>query len=482
MPTTQDQFCSEGWLLRHFESANKKEAVELIRKKLDPQGIFLAGGMQVIETSRGYLAKNSDTGFGSYFTNFLVQIDYNVWFEDRKETHYLGRVILDGNSVPFLISSEQMQNPKTILTKAQQAANEAGLTNEVSVPMITDPTCQNTLVAILAQQHGKKPKLIGVEALGWNSTKTRFTSPSWAAGINGLQRTSKILHPCAKTIARYFDFQEVQIFMDYSRAIAQARSLIALIAASLTRAFLNQQTVIVKVLRSPQSLGLLQAVFRPLGQVRPIELGAKRRQVQQILSTGELCGYPIYATCPDNTALDGLNYSLFLLGDSGLVLQECLDEEALGQIASLSHRIITSLVLYLLRDPVQAHSLITKQEAFSIRELTLEGKHVIEASCGLENFEILESEMPLLQSLLSLMPPAQAQEYFHYDCSAEVIRIRCPLLGMTRKPLYQELLGKHPAVKLHGDHYITCPAAWFLDLLEKFYGRSIVLQDQSTNV
>src|SRR2546428_491454 len=83
------------------------------------------------------------------------------------------------------------------------------------------------------------------------------------------------------------------------------------------------------------------------------------------------------------------------LADSGVVLQECLDEEALGQIASLSHRIITSLVLYLLRDPVQAHSLITKQEAFSIRELTLEGKHVIEASCGLENFEILESEMPL---------------------------------------------------------------------------------------
>jgi len=45
------------------------------------------------------------------------------------------------------------------------------------------------------------------------------------------------------------------------------------------------------------------------------------------------------------------------------------------------------------------------------------------------------------------MPPAQAQEYFHYDCSAEVIRIRCPLWELTRKPLYQELLGKHPAVK-----------------------------------
>jgi len=183
------------------------------------------------------------------------------------------------------------------------------------------------------------------------------------AGINGLQRTSKILHPRAKTIARYFDFQDWQISKDYSHATAQARSLIAMVAASIVRSFLNQQTPIVKILRSPQSLGLLKAVFRPLSQVRPVEFSSKRRQVQKTLSTGELCGYPIYATCPDLTALDGLNYPVFLLGDSGVLLQESLDGQEANQIVSLSHRIITSLVLYLLREPVQAHSLIEKQEA-----------------------------------------------------------------------------------------------------------------------
>jgi hypothetical protein len=35
----------------------------------------------------------------------------------------------------------------------------------------------------------------------------------------------------------------------------------------------------------------------------------------------------------------------------------------------------------LLRNPVQAHSLIEKQEAPSVRELVLEGKSIIEASC-----------------------------------------------------------------------------------------------------
>jgi hypothetical protein len=248
-----------------------------------------------------------------------------------------------------------------------------------------------------------------------------------------------------------------------------------MVAASIVRSFLNQQTPTVKILRSPQSLGLLKAVFRPLGQVRPVEFSSKRRQVQKTLSTGELCGYPIYATCPDLTALDGLNYPVFLLGDSGVLLQESLDGQEANQIVSLSHRIITSLVLYLLREPVQAHSLIEKQEAPSGRELALEGKGVIDASCGLENFDLMESDMPLLQSLLSQILPDQAQKYFHFDCCAEVIRIRCPLLSVTRKPLYQELLAKNPSVNLHGDHYITCPKVWFLDLLEKFYGRPIAL-------
>jgi hypothetical protein len=127
-------------------------------------------------------------------------------------------------------------------------------------------------------------------------------------------------------------------------------------------------------------------------------------------------------------------------GDSGVPLQGALDCKAVGQIANLSHRIISSLVLYLLRNPVQAHSLIEKQEAPSVRELVLEGKSIIEASCGLEKFDLMEPDMPLLQVLLSQIPPTQAQEHFRYDMRAGVIYVRCRLLReVTRKPLYDAL-------------------------------------------
>jgi hypothetical protein len=204
--------------------------------------------------------------------------------------------------------------------------------------------------------------------------------------------------------------------------------------------------------------------------------------VEKTLSAGELCGYPIFATCPDVTALEDLNYPLFLLGDSGLPLQGLLDCQAVGQIANLSHRIISSLVLYLLREPVQAQALIEKQKASSLSKLALEGKSIIEATCGLEKFDLMEPDMPLLQTLLSQIPPTQAQEHFRYDMHAGVICIRCRLLReVTRKPLYEELLAKNPSVRLQGDHYIACPAAWFLDLLAKFYGRPITLPHQPTD-
>ena len=115
-------------------------------------------------------------------------------------------------------------------------------------------------------------------------------------------------------------------------------------------------------------------------------------------------------------------------------------------------------------------------------ELALEGKSIIEASCGFEKFDLMEPDMPLLQRLLSQIPPTQAPEHFRYDMRAGVLYIRCRLLReVTRKPLCEELLAKNPSVRLHGDHYIACPAAWFLDLLAKFYGRTITLPHQSTD-
>ena len=54
--------------------------------------------------------------------------------------------------------------------------------------------------------------------------------------------------------------------------------------------------------------------------------------------------------------------------------------------------------------------------------------------------------------------------------------------AVTRQPLFAQLRAQNPEVKLRGKHYISCPAAWFLDLLAKFYGAPVVLNHPSKSV
>src|SRR5260370_19733108 len=104
----------------------------------------------------------------------------------------------------------------------------------------------------------------------------------------------------------------------------------------------------VRVMRSPQSVALLQSVLRTLGHVAAVELGPETKLVRQTLSIHNFCRYPLLATCPDATVLDAVNYPLFVLARSGMALNEPVESQALLHITSLSHQVITSVLLRLI--------------------------------------------------------------------------------------------------------------------------------------
>lgn len=466
--------------ISYLEQLGQQIILNRLKRHVDTQQVFSIGSMTITETVSGYVAKKSGTNVTSHFTNFLIKIDCSLWFDESQETYYSGRVILNGNHVPFLLSSLASKQAKSIITLAEQAVQQAGIISEVNLPTITDTTLQSKLVDIINLQKNNKPRRVGVQRLGWNPTKTRFITPNWEAHTLGVQGTSRVVHPDSTIITSFYNTRDYRLVTKYDAVTPQARYLIALVAASMTRSFLNQQTPTITLIRSPQSLALLAAVFRPLGQISPIELSPNRRSVMDTLSARNMIGYPIYATCPDIDAVSNFNYPLFLLSESGFPLHEPITEESALQTTSLSHRIISSLALDFVRDKLQAHSLIENENAPSIKELALEGKRVIEARCGIDKFDLFEPEMPLLQAVLSQIPSDQANEHFRYDLSTGTVYIRCRTLkDVTRKPLYDELVAKNPAVETHSDHYIACPAAWFVDLLSKFYGKHITLYHQN---
>ena len=463
-------------LIGHLKDLKQITIVERIRKQLDPQRIFTVGRMRVSATPEGYVAISSKTGVSTQLTNFLIRFDINIWFDQRNETYCMGRVILQGQQFPFVAPINQMLKPRGLLAQLQQATRDSPISKPVSPPVILSSRLQNKLVSAIAQQVAVKPTRLGVDRLGWNLRKSRFMTPCWEATRTGIQATSKIFYPKYKLLARCFSFREYPAIQDVSLATPQARYLIALVVASITRAFLNLQTPTVMIMRSAHSLALLQAVFAPLGQHLPVELGTKRRLVKRALSAPYFLRYPLYVTCANPSALEGSNYPLFLLSETGALFHEPLHTQAVHQIAGVSQHLLRSLMLYLIRQPVQAQGLIRKDQARSPQDLALEGRRIIEVTSGVPTFELFEPELPLLESILSHLPPHKASALFRYDKPAGVIYIRCfKLPQVRRKLLFQELAAKNGETKLHGDHYVVCPAPWFFKVLEKLYGQPIHL-------
>ena len=185
-----------------------------------------------------------------------------------------------------------------------------------------------------------------------------------------------------------------------------------------------------RLTRNASSMKLLQAVFRPLGQRAPVELSSERGLIKKALGAQNFSGYPLYVTCPDPSALEEINYPLFLLGRSGMAPpKEQLDSEVLSQVSSLSYRVITSLVLSLIREPLEAQDLIPNEQAPPLDELAREGQRIIETKCQLKQFRLRDQEMPRLAAALSTVPLAALRKYFRYDRGRGVVRFRCPPPG-----------------------------------------------------
>jgi len=450
--------------------------VERIRRRFDSRRVYWVGGVQIKETATGYEALEPGQDTPIQLTNFVIELDASVWFEASDEIFFTGRVILNGSALPFLIAQEELEQAKLIRRAAQRALNRQAMGSALPLPSIAEPGLQAKLVSLLAQQLGEKPRRLGVERLGWNEAKTRFVSPAWHVQSSGVQPTSGILHPSSTQLASHFRCVEPVKEFDGTKASPQGRQLIAALAALLTRAFLNEQTPAVKLRRSPEALALLQAVFRPLGQVAAVELSAKPHEAEQTLGKNNFWGYPLYATAPQGAQLDRINYPLLLLSESGFPLTDRLDNQAREHTSSLSYRVLSALVLSLVREGSQVHGWSRSQTATTWQDLLQEGKRLIEARCGLGQFDLLEPQSPLLFQILAQIAPEQLRAYFHQERAGDNIRVLCrKLQGVTRQPLYQELVAQNPGVKPLGDHYILCPTEWFRPLLEHYYGVSISL-------
>jgi Cu(I)/Ag(I) efflux system membrane protein CusA/SilA len=135
-------------------------------------------------------------------------------------------------------------------------------------------------------------KVVGGTPVYISNVGVVHLGPDIRRGVAELDGTGEVVG--GVVVMRYGENALAVIDGDFHRVGSQARYLIALVTASLTRAFLNLGVPSVRIMRSAQSCALLGAVFRPLGQVAPVELGSLHKKVLW----QQFSGYPLYASGP----------------------------------------------------------------------------------------------------------------------------------------------------------------------------------------
>lgn len=475
---TDQELC--GVLIRHLEKLQPEEVVARIRHHLKANQTYAVGGMEIIETPNGYVAKRKNTSVP--FTNFTIRIDHNVYFEgEESNVIHCGRLIMHGQEFPVVIPNHIVRRkPADIPSICLASIIKAGVGDQAGFfPQVVDTTLTRRLGDVLAQQAGTKAQKVGVHRLGWNDDRTKFTAPTWSMTARGEEATSRIPYPYSRFLQAHYDFREYTYTPGTDLITPHVNTFMCMLASGIVRSFLHMMVPPVEIMRNPSSIDLLHAMFRAFGQSSPIPFGSQRRSAINTLTQENLLGYPVFGVASEAGVVSGLSYPIFLISDTGVPFHEEMTNEVYVQIAGYSQHICSKLILECLRQPSQMHLLIPSEDEPQIKEMIQEGKRIIEHCLKIQHFSIFESKMPLFEMMLGNVPLAEVGEFFRYDMPTNCIYIRMrKFQAFSRRDVVDELAAKNPEVRLHGHHYISCPADFLFELMSSFYGRPVKLFHQ----
>lgn len=464
------------WLSKHKATA---EFVSAIRKQLDRRESYVSGNMEILTTSNGYKARKVNTSLELLFTNFLLQVDNMVWFEDVEEMFYAGRVLISGGEYPILFPKRIASKPLELENVMIAAVRRLSKGNNPPLPLITDTTYQKYLNVVVSQQAIHRPQLTGVRKLGWNENRTAFITPTWQARTMGVAPTSRQGYPGITAFESSYTFMEFN-YQSHGTVSPHFCSFIALLVALLGKAYRGEFLEPIKFRDTPVTRRLLYALFCPLGQKSILELNQNRRGPNLApVDPDFFCRYPVYGVCQNEAILEEVSYPIFLLSTSGISVDENLEKPQYPAMVALSYQIITEVVLGLIRNQGEGYVLSTMAKP-NVHELILEGKRMIEAYTKVSSFVIFESDLPLMKSALSRIAFDDVGKYFKFHLETQKVSLNLRYLVSSRPhSIYQELHKKNEEVTRVGRHHLELPNAWACEMLSEFYGRPVVLYNSS---
>lgn len=427
--------------------------------------IFDGGKYKIKQTPNGYTYETPD-GWRSPLTNFTLNFQTNLTFQDSGSVFHQGTMNFDGRKFPITATPGDLQGLKQLNERVLQGAVARSDTpSESGLPFIS-PNKHLQQVAIHLQKIvAGLPCQPGTPHLGWTYERDRFFTSSWMVSGEGVQGPAP-LHP---------DLERIQAFEEVELPEASIKrklpgdvcELISMVTAAVVRAFLNYRLRPVVLRHDQNSARIIPTLFKALGQTQPIRFPEKERN---------LINFPAYTFYDSPAFRSGNRGPFFVLGGEGKVIQEAIGDEDIEHGAALLRLILQRTAERLLATPEGDVETLFQRRPHILysNELALEGYHWIAHVLEIPNWVKVPVPYAHLEKELADKEPKDIARMFFYEPVGERVHI-------LKKALKGDEVSVGLELKSLVDKWEQTPDYFIIDhahaaaLLEHYYGRMISL-------
>lgn len=296
---------------------------------------LIRGKDVITDSAAGYLISRGQEE--QRMTNFRLQVDSTVWFQDNDEIWHEARVLSGDQEFALRFSRQTAGRGDLLESVAASAVLRSG--KAAPTPVLFDAGHKKHLAAVVAAQIAEAPKVEGLKVLGWHGG--RLTTPGWRTGPLGVETPPKFAHP-ANDLLKSFSFQPLPRVRTANPE--DPLELLALLAGLLARGQRGALTAPQPVRRTTLGMAAMAQLAQGWGQLGVVHPKLNQRGGQRRpFDADDIQGLPLWLELTQDAA-DQTIYPGIYLSEQGLeITTEVVDLAA--ATAGMLQALASSLLL-----------------------------------------------------------------------------------------------------------------------------------------
>jgi len=452
-------------LLRHLTAAGHGVVAQDLTRVFQTVVLYQDPKIKVLETPDGYQAVRRKQHLRETISNFVLQLNRNVLFEDRGEIFHAGRMLFAGDSYPVLLSIDDMESPAALQKRVQGAfVKKTGSPRPASLPMIRDRSLFRFVSTCLREVGAAMPSIAGMASLGWHHSRDAYNAPCWRMTADGLLTGPFPLHPNLPALSFFESSKYKAPTPMTSVPPAGIADLARLILAGIVRDFLNMRIEGIPIRQDRDTQQAVEVLFRRLGQTRPINFNGP--------DPDGVGRFPVYGFDYKPQQLRQASSFVMGLGDHGMPLADLggAREEQLPIYAGWLEGLMIQLVEHLLVHGGSGFERVPR--VLYTNELLSEGDVILSNIFGIAGLPSQPVNFETIECLLQDMgTTARIPDLFAYDHKNQLVRLYHTRSRVSPESLELELRRLSPVVTVYPDHMTVAPPVAY-SVLQHYFGTS----------